>query len=408
MASNSSAGRTTRVAAANKLGVFDDNRKLPLHRWYPFVEGFSSDLVGQALDARSAKAVFDPFGGSGTTALTAAVRGVPSFFTEVNPFLGWVADVKVNQVADFLNAELDPALVAKVKTSKSATKAQLAEHPLWLINQKRDFIPEANLKALIGTLAQIDEMEDPLRQIAKLAVLTSILDSSNMIRRTDLRRRTGGDRQPGDIVEGMKCRLRAFSEDLSGLQGVRLARTQRVGSDAKGGWSVPTKLELVVTSPPYLNGTNYCRNTKMELLAGGFMADEKSLGGLRDTSIMAGINNVSNRRDPKPPEYDEVLETIQAVEGSNYDQRIPKMVRGYFADMTDVIESVRKASGKGARFLLDIGDSRFGGIHIDTPRLLAVIAERQSWRLDETVQLRARRSYDGSSLRQDLLVFSAI
>ena len=407
MAGSATAGRTTRVSTGNKLGVFDDNRKLPLHRWYPFVEGFSSDLVGQALDDRPATSVFDPFGGSGTTALTAAVRGIPSFFTEVNPFLAWVADVKVNQVADFLNAELDPVLVAGVKTAKSATKAQLADHPLWAINQKRDFIPEANLKALIGTLAVIEEIEDPLRQIAKLAVLTSILDCSNMIRRTDLRRRTAGDKQAGDIGEAIKGRLRAFSDDLVDLQGSQLARTQKVGVDAKAGWKVPTRLELVVTSPPYLNGTNYCRNTKMELLAGGFMTDEKSLGGLRDTSIMAGINNVSSRRDPKAPEYSEVLETIQAVENSNYDQRIPKMVRGYFADMAQVIGSVRKASRKGARFLLDIGDSRFGGVHIDTPRLLSVIAERQGWTLDETVQLRARRSHDGSSLRQDLLVFSA-
>ena len=403
-----SSGRTTRVDIGNRLGVFDDNRKLPLHRWHPFVEGFSSDLVEKALDERAATTVFDPFGGSGTTALTAAIRGIPSFFTEVNPFLAWVADVKVNQVAEFLDRGLSPSLLTKIETVKSANKVLLESNPLWEINKRRDFMPEDNIKALVGTLSRIDELEDPVRAIARLAVLTSILESSNMVRRTDLRRRTSGDKKPIDILEAINKRLRYFSEDLRNLQGLPMARTHYVGSDAKGGWAVPIELELIVTSPPYLNGTNYCRNTKMELLAGGFIEDEASLSNLRDSSIMAGINNVSKRRTPPTLHYTDVLNTIQAVDASNYDQRIPKMVRGYFADMNEVIGAVRQASRSEARMLLDIGDSRFGGVHIDTPHLLSVVAEQQGWRHEDTLQLRARRSHDGSSLRQDLLVFSAV
>lgn len=47
----------TKSAAGNMeifsgLGVFNDNRKLPLHRRYPFVEGLSSHLVASAMDQK--------------------------------------------------------------------------------------------------------------------------------------------------------------------------------------------------------------------------------------------------------------------------------------------------------------------------------------------------------------------
>ena len=408
MPGRSTAGRTTRAEVGNRLGVFDDNRRLPLHRWYPFVEGFSSELVSRALASRRAKAVFDPFGGSGTTALTAALQGIPSSFTEVNPFLAWVADVKVNGVAEFLDAGLDSKLVSGFRPLTQAKKQVTSDHPLWVINEKRDFLPRKNLAALLGTLDLLDDLEGPTRDIVKLACLTSILECSNMIRRTDLRRRTSGDRGPADFGKTLQERLHIFGEDLRALEGVRMARTTHVGSNAKGGWCVTEPLDLIVTSPPYLNGTNYCRNTKMELLAGGFIGSEAELASLRDASVMAGINNVSNRRQVADVDVPAVVMTVQEVEESNYDQRIPRMVKGYFDDMTQVIASIRSHSRKGARFLLDIGDSRFGGVHVDTPRLLVAVAEAQDWVLIEKTQLRQRRSYDGSALTQDLLVFEAV
>jgi hypothetical protein len=39
--------------------------------------------------------VYDPFGGAGTTQLTASVAGVPSWYSEVNPFMAFIADTKV-------------------------------------------------------------------------------------------------------------------------------------------------------------------------------------------------------------------------------------------------------------------------------------------------------------------------
>ncbi len=54
---------------------------------------------------------------------------------------------------------------------------------------------------------------------------------------------------------------------------------------------------------------------------------------------------------------------------------------------------------------MDIGDSRFAGVHIRTDRLLSSIAARAGLELVDSSVLRARRSHDGTPLAQVLLVF---
>ena len=56
--------------ANRRLSVFDRNLSLPRHRWYMFKEGFSEELVGEAIEDASGDSsrlnILDPFAGSGT------------------------------------------------------------------------------------------------------------------------------------------------------------------------------------------------------------------------------------------------------------------------------------------------------------------------------------------------------
>ena len=55
------------------------------------------------------------------------------------------------------------------------------------------------------------------------------------------------------------------------------------------------KLDGVITSPPYLNGTNYFRNTKLELWYMEHINEKISLRDFRNETITAGINDVSSK-----------------------------------------------------------------------------------------------------------------
>jgi len=81
------------------IGTFTPNQGEPIHGWYPYVEGYASKLVERELDGLDDDAVdsvYDPFAGTGTTLVVASQRGIPSYYSETNPFMRFVIDTKVN------------------------------------------------------------------------------------------------------------------------------------------------------------------------------------------------------------------------------------------------------------------------------------------------------------------------
>jgi hypothetical protein len=400
----------TETAAAEDLGVFRANHARPIHRWYPFVEGYSEALVVEALGTCDPweLPVFDPFGGSGTTALAAARHGRDSVFSEVNPYLAWVADVKVNCAREAAK-ECDVTRVLTELADKVASGYRWAvpkQNPLLDADDRRGFFPAGTARELLGLLESIsDTLSGVTRELAKLACTTALIPCSNMIRRTDLRRRVAGDPPPMDWRSAVEGRLRMIAEDLV-LDGANIqGSTQVIGTDIRevdGGF----RTGLIVTSPPYLNGTNYVRNTKLELLALRLVREEGSLTEVRDRAITAGINNVSSRRAVSTI-FPSVEVVAQALDVAAYDVRIPALVRGYFSDMSTALHKMRTCAVPGAHMYLDIGNSRFAGVDIPTHDLLAELGEAAGWQLIYTRALRERRSYDGTRLVQVLLHFVA-
>ena len=398
--------------ASNSLGVFADNRTRPIHRWYPFVEGYSAEMLDLALQLATSDspAVFDPFGGSGTSCLAAAERALDSWYCEINPYLAWVARTKVNAFRQATGGQSVLCDLAADLEGRKALPAPDAEHPLLVTEEQREFFPDGVASEVVSTLELIDRHTDgAIRDLARLAVATTLIRSSNMIRRTDLRRRREGDPLPADFRACAVKALRMIAEDLADPTAVVNGSTthicrdvREVGEHADQG----PRFDLVVTSPPYLNGTNYFRNTKLELLALQFVDSERGLSPLRGEAITAGINNVSRRRGA-PARIDQVEDIAVRLDEDAYDHRIPTMVRLYFSDMRAALSGIRSVVADGAPFLLDIGDSRFAGVHVPTHDLLASIAEDCGWSHVETSHVRDRRSYDGSPLVQVILRFVA-
>lgn len=400
----------TRNRKTQNLGVFKNNRLRPIHRWYPFVEGYSADLVERALlsEALNGGVVFDPFGGCGTTALAVALAGKDSYFAEVNPYLAWVAKVKVNHARAAVD---DPGLNRLHELAKlidaGLDVAIDEDHPLVVADRKRSYFPPGVAGSVITILEWIDqELSGAPAELARLACATSLIPSSHMIRRTDLRRRRPGDPLPADFRVEVTARLRAIIEDVISTGPLIAGEAHQAASDVRHLTTLSSKIDLIVTSPPYLNGTNYCRNTKLELLALGLFESEGDLAQLRTESITAGINNVSSRK--KPPTLIHAVEKIASrLDDVAYDQRIPALVRGYFSDMSMALATLRSHSSSGARFFLDIGDSRFAGIHVPTHKILAQLAGETGWLVVRMEELRSRQSYDGTRLTQVLLEMRA-
>ena len=75
--------------------TFTDNMKLPVHRWYRYSAGYSAEWAGSLMRHWGVKNVLDPFGGSGTTVLSAQEQGINAYGVDVHPFVSKIAKAKL-------------------------------------------------------------------------------------------------------------------------------------------------------------------------------------------------------------------------------------------------------------------------------------------------------------------------
>ncbi|RLI87261.1 MAG: hypothetical protein DRO76_02565 [Candidatus Altiarchaeales archaeon] len=79
---------------------FTPNINEHIHRWAPYVQGFSASFVQSIIDQYKEEygnpAILDPFAGCGTVLVQAKLNGYKSFGTELNPLLQFIANTKLN------------------------------------------------------------------------------------------------------------------------------------------------------------------------------------------------------------------------------------------------------------------------------------------------------------------------
>lgn len=397
-----------------KHGTFSPNHIESIHRWYPYIEGFSSTFVESLIKkwASGAKKIYDPFAGTGTTLTVAAINGIEGYYSEVNPFMQLVIDVKSNVLKRLPNKKSGLkrylAEITKyaednrpsLKVAQEKLDATFPGRPFFLGKRLVDIISLKNAISSIKT-------DDPdFNKVAKLILGSIGVPSSEMKRASDLRYRRENELLPDtySVLEEFNKKVAQVLDDIDAKL-ADISSTVSVGDNALNDNQVNKEIDLVLTSPPYLNGTNYFRNTKIELWLSGFIEHESELGRFNREAMIAGINNVSKTsREIRPlPFVEKIAEKLDKVA---YDKRIPTLVRGYSSDTKLWLSSCMNMLKDDGRIVIDIGDSKFCGIHVPTDEIIIHIAESIGLELIDTELVRKRNSNDGTPLKQVLLTFT--
>ncbi len=397
--------------------TFKGGQAEPLHAWYPLLEGYSPRFVEQVLGefAPQATRILDPFAGTGTTPLTVARLGKAGFYCEINPLLQFLAEVKADALGmnettrnRMSNSLLTLAGELETLLENALPDSRLAQAYTDSFSDSR-FFDNKTFDQVLRMRSAIDRLsrtEPIIARFLTVAVLASLIPASRLIRRGDVRFKTA--------VEAERCRVKFLAAAQNQLTRIALDlkaltpfvnRPMLVCEDARALVSLPPlNIEAVITSPPYLNGTNYFRNTKIELWFLRCLNSSTDLTAFRRKAVTAGINDVTV--DKPSDEIDpSVRKVIERLEESAYDPRIPKMVASFFMDMRSVFSAVRKHLINDATILIDIGDSSYGNVHVPTDILLENVLASLDFTLQRKIILRRRMSRSGFPLNQVLLAF---
>jgi hypothetical protein len=266
------------------------------------------------------------------------------------------------------------------------------------------------LRTLIDKINQSDPIFGSLLTVAAVRAL---VPGSRLIRRGDLRFKTETEARLRDreFCDEVIAALEMMAHDLLNVPSCDGSAIE-VADNAIGiDRGLSECVDAIITSPPYLNGTNYFRNAKLELWFTRELKDQRDLRRLRFEAITAGINDVTTGKTAARAKVfqDRRLQGIvRRLRRDSYDTRIGDMVATYFADMWLALTSCTSRLEKRGIIALDIGDSRYGEIHVPTDAILASALEALGLQKVGEVCLRQRASRGGFPLRETLLIYSKV
>ena len=399
--------------------TFKGGRKEPFARWYPYLEGYSTQFVESILKryAPNAQVILDPFAGTGTTAFTASQLDKTAYFCEINPVLQFISATKIrvrrlNSSRRFVLAQALVQAKDTLKNLKKFPRNDVLHRAYTQTFGDSLFFDEPVYDRVLRTRSWLDEValkNAMLADLIAVAILSALVPASRMKRAGDLRYKTSKEleRQTVPLVEGICQNIDQIAHDIR--DDVNSLKTEPVliCENARSLDVIPPLgIDAVITSPPYVNGTNYFRNTKIELWFLHCLKENRDLTKFRAASLTAGINDVTVAKAPVSSHPD-VQKIVSLLKREAYDTRIPRMIDSYFGEITDIFRAIRGHLTPDATVAIDIGDSCYAGIHVPVDQLLAVCLQALGFVQEGDVMLRQRKSRSGMLLKQSLIVFKA-
>ncbi len=388
------------------LSVFINNMSRPRHRWYEFKEGFSTELVNEALERVQALrknrrvTILDPFVGSGTSLLSAISRGHRAVGIEVNPFLAFAASAKTVpgpwERNEFIKAR-DQILDADINEGASflegfSTFTQKSGFEKWLFNKD---VLRAFWSYQKNALKLAPKFSGPFR----LALLSAAIECSNVKRDGKcLRYRKNWkdlNLSSENFRETFLRRSNILYEDVEALPLKNDLGLQIIRGDAREVLDKvcePSSIDLVITSPPYLNSFDYSDVYRPELFLGEFVRSNSELRMIRQQTVRSHVQVAW----PKTNTYKSlILENyVQALRSSEnlWDHRLPDMVQAYFDDMFIILSKLKRLVKLRGQIWFVVSTSAYGGNEIPVDLLLAEVGEVAGLHLDSIHILRRLRS----------------
>ena len=375
---------------------------LPFQRWFRFKEAYSPSFVTDTVAACDypVRRLLDPFGGSGTTALTARMEGLDSTSIEVNPFLADVIRAKVTPISPESFAASCRHIVEQTRVvSGDYRVVEFAPQTLVEPGVKGRYVygreAYGTLRALHRRISQLDGDES---RLARVLLGSILVDCSNVIingKGRRYRQNWQGRRVTrADVFERFEASVMRAVEDLDRFGGQSRSTHLVSTGDARSRLKEIPSADLAIFSPPYPNSFDYTDVYNLELWMLGYLQSALDNRRLRARTLRSHVQIVwpkvwTGRATPKLKMVKEALDECREL---LWNRHIPEMVVGYFADLENVLVSLKGIVHPGGHVVAAIGDSQYGGVRIDTAGILAEIGERCGYEVEAASEIRSMRA----------------
>lgn len=375
--------------------VFGKNKNVLVHRWYPFVEGYSKEFIEDILQELpfTPQCALEPFCGSGTTPVELQNHSIKCYSFEVSPFMHLLAKVKLERTYDeatlirFRNKVAD----SLARPMPDIRKKELVPFGDTLVRKdgmKKWNFHDSSLDGILDIRYAIrtEVDDDRYSKLFTIALSSIILQASNLFRNgkclsykkgwetriisRDEIHRLFLNQLDTVIYEDVKTlssqRARVCNADLCCFGDVRKS-IENVEDDS---------LDLIITSPPYLNSRDYTDIYMLELKVLQLVNSHEDLQKLRKSTLRSHVQvKYGDMRPIDNLRLCECLSDMRKSDQKSWNSDIPNMICGYFEDMQQLFTAFSKKMRKGGVIYFNVANSAYFGVEVPVDLIISDIAE---------------------------------
>lgn len=388
------------------------NAKTGRHGWLRLTPAYSLKMVEELIVGhKQARRIFDPFCGTGTTALSAAYHGHEGVTTDINPFLVWLAQAKTAHYAPSQIAATRDACVSALDLVRHQSIEPVPAPPIYNIERWWNLKALDFLRLLRAAIPEVTKEFSAERTLLLIAFCRSLIKLSNAaFNHQSMSFKNNSQSGIGPDID-MAC---AFSKDvrfvLSGAGQNPVGEGHIFFGDARNpAGVVEGRFDLVITSPPYANRMSYIRELRPYMYWLGFLINGRDAGELDWTAIGGTWGIATSRLTDweRPIDYlksqhlAEALDKISHADNKN-GAVLANYVAKYFDDMWAHFRCLTPVLASGAELHYIVGNSTFYGTLISTERLYAEMLIELGFDEVECHEIRKRNS------KKELIEFDVV
>jgi len=401
----------------NSIMQFNKNKTVPIHQWYPFVEGYSKEFIESILDDidYSPKHVLEPFAGSGTTPLELQFKNIKCTSCEVSPFMHLLTSVKLHKDYDLktfshhiTNLKNDLNVCPRNITSYMQVPFGRTVIKTEKNNKKWNF----NIDVIHGILDikyAINNIEDNIyKNLFSICLSSILIEVSNVFRngkclsyKSNWEEKIKFSRT--DVASIFINKLESlFKDDIALIQknntGIQVNNLENLhfGDIRENIKKIEDKsIDLIITSPPYLNSRDYTDIYMLELKILDLVASHEDLNKLRKNTLRSHVQTKHGELEIlEIPLLKEYFFSISLKNIELWNNDLLNMIKGYFIDINNLFSEFKRVMIPNKRIYFNVANSAYFDTEIKVDEIICQIAEKH---LFKVIEIRIARNLKASS-----------
>ncbi|MGN0628254.1 MAG: DNA methyltransferase [Oscillospiraceae bacterium] len=370
-------------------------QRLPMHSFHRYYGKLIPAIPSAFIKEFTSEGdlIFDPFSGSGTTAVESLSNNRNFFGIEINPLAQKIASVKTFNLKTETLLFLNDILMEIIKNNDF----QVSESDLPFLQNRdhwfKDFVQidlikiEKSIDNLFNSQL-VNDIENKneyklFYQMTISAILRNVSNADTMHVFPGISKRMRALEAEGkihiDVIASFEKAIKKRASYYTFNNGEYSATIALGDSTSFDLSAIKDSVDLIVTNPPYISSVRYIETLKLEMYWMKYIKNQNEYSDLAHK--MLGNDRLTKTEYSKfeYTNYDEINKVIDEM--VSIDLKSAKIISDFFISIEKVIKNMSYVLKSGGKAVIKISDSKMKKKKIETGKLMTLIAEKNGFEL---------------------------